>query len=160
HSTEAADVQAIRGYTIQAAGKQYRIYRGDLHRPTDDGSLLDLYRYGLDAASLDFIAATDHQPAADWRSQQLADLFYLSGAFTPFYAAERDAVFPKGHRIAIFPVRGVRVPAISIPVSLTTDRGVDWHERNAEIEPLAEIYEGGGDSYEYEGAPRMALGLE
>ena len=150
HSNEAADVQAIRRYKIGANGKQYRIFRGDLDLRSG-GPALDLYRYALDAAALDFVAA----PGAP---QQLADVFSLPGAFTAFYASERDAPFPKGARTAILAARGARTPALSIPVALTSGRGLDWHDFNADAEPVAEVYEGAGESYEYAGAPKMTVG--
>src|ERR1700681_3895065 len=72
HNNDAADVAAVRAFAIANEGKKYKIYRGDMHRHTDvsqdfkyDGSLLEGYRYGLDAASFDYIALTDNQPASD-----------------------------------------------------------------------------------------------
>jgi len=141
-------VRAVRDYQIGVNGKRYRIFRGDLN-VRSGGAALDLYRYALDAASLDFVAA----PRAP---QQLADVFSLSGAFTAFYASEREDAFPKGARILILAARGAPAPALSIPVALTTGRGLDWQQFNPDAEPVVEVYEGGGDSYEYDGAPRMA----
>ena len=67
HPNEKGDIAAIRNYKIEAAGKTYRIYRGDMHRHTEfsfdgnnDGSLQEVYRYALDAAALDFLPVTDH----------------------------------------------------------------------------------------------------
>src|ERR1700682_439076 len=72
HNNDAADVAAVRAFAIANEGKEYKIYRGDMHRHTDvsqdfkyDGSLLELYRYALDAAAFDYIAATDHQAGYD-----------------------------------------------------------------------------------------------
>ena len=65
HPHEPADLARIRGYAIwPPAASQYKIYRGDMHRHTEfpmdcnnDGSLLDVYRYAIDAAALDYIDA-------------------------------------------------------------------------------------------------------
>jgi hypothetical protein len=194
HVNETADVKAIRGYTIQA-GKPYRIYRGDMHRHTDvsqdfkyDGSLIEVYRYGLDAAGMDYIAPTDHQTGYDqeftwWQNQKLVDLFYVEGAFTPLFAYERSLPYPNGHRNVIWAQRGFRtlpIPeeerlgkegarklyaqlrkerGISMPHSSATAQGTDWRDNDPEVEPLIEIYQGYRTSYEYEGAPRAATTL-
>lgn len=195
HNDETGDVKAVRNYRILNQGKQYRIYRGDMHRHTDvsqdfkyDGSLLELYRYALDAAALDYIAATDHQAGFDqeftwWQNQKLVDLFMVPGFFTPLYAYERSVPFPNGHRNVIFDHRGVRtlpIPAeevagkagaaklyaylrenggISMPHSSATNQGTDWRDNDREVEPLVEIYQGYRNNYEYEGAPRSATEL-
>jgi hypothetical protein len=195
HPYEIADVKAIRGYTISAGGHVYNIYRGDMHRHTDvsqdfkyDGSLIEVYRYGLDSAAFDYIAATDHQTGFDheftwWQNQKLADLFFLPARFTPLFAYERSLRFPNGHRNIVFAYRGVRtlpIPpeeaagktgaaglfehlrsnrGISMPHSSATDQGTDWRDNDPEVEPLIEIYQGYRTSYEYEGAPRAASTL-
>jgi hypothetical protein len=58
---EPEEIARLRNYQIQADGKNYKIYRGDLHRHTEisldgagDGTLWDAYRYAMDAAGLDF----------------------------------------------------------------------------------------------------------
>jgi hypothetical protein len=195
HPAEAADVEAVRNYRIEAGGKQYKIYRGDMHRHTDvsqdfkyDGSLIELYRYALDAAGFDFIAPTDHQAGYDqeftwWQNQKLVDLFFMPGRFTPLYAYERSVPYPNGHRNILFDHPGVRtlpVPpeeaggragaarlyeylrrnnGISMPHSSATLQGTDWRDNDPDVEPLIEIYQGYRTSYEYEGAPRAATAL-
>jgi hypothetical protein len=195
HRNDAADVRAIRAYTITNNGRQYKIYRGDMHRHTDvsqdfkyDGSLLEGYRYALDAASFDYIALTDHQTGYDqeftwWQNQKLVDLFLIPGTFTPLYGSERSLPYPNGHRNTIFAHRGVRtlpIPpeemsaktgaaklyqylkknnGISMPHSSATDQGTDWRDNDPEVEPLVEIYQGYRNSYEYEGAPKAATAL-
>jgi hypothetical protein len=59
-SSEVDDVRRVRGYRTQFDGKTLRVLRGEFHRHTDlsgdggaDGPLEDMWRYGLDAASLD-----------------------------------------------------------------------------------------------------------
>ncbi len=195
HPREAADVRAIRDYTIRVGEKPYKIYRGDMHRHTDisqdfkyDGSLIEVYRYGLDAAGFDYIAPTDHQTGFDqeyswWQSQKLVDLFLVSGRFVPLFAYERSLPYPNGHRNIVWARRGVRtlpVPpeetsgatgagklfehlrqsgGISMPHSSATGQGTDWRDNDPEVEPLMEIYQGYRASYEYEGAPRAATKL-
>ena len=120
HNSESADVRTIRQYKITSAGREYRIYRGDMHRHTDvsqdfkyDGSLLEAYRYAIDSAAFDYLAVTDHQAGYDqeftwWQTQKLVDLFSVAGAFTPLYSYERSVLYPNGHRNVIFAERGVR----------------------------------------------------
>jgi len=128
HEGETADLAAIRGYSLQSGGRTYKIYRGDTHRHTEfsmdgnnDGSLIDTYRYALDAAQLDFLLASEHNglggPDLDyinWLLQQTADLFTLPGAFAPFYGYERSVPYPNGHRNILFTRRGI--PTLPIPV--------------------------------------------
>ena len=195
HNNEARDVATVRGYAIQSAGATYRIYRGDMHRHTDvsqdfkyDGSLLEVYRYALDAAGFDYIVPTDHQAGYDqeftwWQNQKLVDLFQVRGAFSPLYGYERSLAYPNGHRNVVFDHRGVRtlpIPpeerdgktgaqklyaylkqnrGISMPHSSATDQGTDWRDNDPEVEPLMEIFQGYRNSYEYEGAPRSATEL-
>ena len=121
HPDEIANVQTIRDYRLEIGGKEYRIYRGEMHRHTDisqdgggDGSLLDFYRYCMDAADLDFGAVTDHvgaiQPYLWWLTMKSADLFFVPGVpgvpgFTPLYAYERSLPYPNGHRNVVLPQR-------------------------------------------------------
>ena len=192
HPREAQDVRRVRDYVVEAGDKRYKIYRGDLHRHSDvspdfkyDGSLIEIYRYAIDSAAMDFIAPTDHQAGHDqeftwWQSQKLADLFHVAGAFTPLFAYERSLRYPNGHRNIFFEKRGVRtfpIPVderrgeagaeklfshlrrtggLSIPHSSGTDQGTDWRDNDPEIEPVIEIYQGYRASYEYPGAPKAA----
>ena len=137
HSNEPTNIETIRDYTIQSGGKRYRIYRGDTHRHTEfsfdgnkDGSLLQAYRYALDAASLDYFGVSEHigknlpdgtRGAAGaketdyyrWLGQKTADLLTLKGSFVPLYVYERSARFPNGHRNILFADRGN--PGLPIP---------------------------------------------
>ncbi len=195
HARESEDIRTIRNYTISSGGKQYKIYRGDMHRHTDmstdfkyDGSLIEVYRYGIDVAGMDYIAATDHGAGNDqeypwWQGQQLVDVFKIPGGFTPLFAYERSLNFPNGHRNVVWAKRGFRtlpIPpeeqmgkegaarlyaelkrtdGISMPHSSATNQGTDWRDNNPDVEPLIEIYQGYRTSYEYEGAPRAATTL-
>jgi hypothetical protein len=121
---EREEIARLRGYAIQAAGKTYRIYRGDLHRHTEisldgagDGTLWDAYRYAMDAAGLDFLVVTDHQSGQNeytwWRIQKAADMFHVPGFFTAVYGTERSVNYPNGHRNLLFAQRGVPILDIS-----------------------------------------------
>ncbi len=121
HPDETVNVRNVRNYRLEIEGKKYRIYRGEMHRHTDisqdgggDGSLLDFYRYCMDAADLDFGAVTDHVGAIQdyswWLTMKSADLFFVPGVpgvpgFTPLFAYERSMGYPNGHRNVVFPQR-------------------------------------------------------
>ena len=121
HPNEAADVQRIRDYTYRMGDKNYKIYRGDMHRHTEiswdgysDGSTEDTYRYAMDVASLDFLAITEHNFGVMdeydwWRSQKFVDLFRVGSNFVPLFGYERSVKYPNGHRNVIFPYRGAPV---------------------------------------------------
>ena len=192
HPNEKQNVQTIRDYTIAAGEKKYKIYRGDMHRHTDvsqdfkyDGSLIEVYRYALDAAGFDYIVPTDHQLGFDqeftwWQDEKLTDLFHVPGTFTPMFGYERSLTFPNGHRNVILLRRGTRplpIPAdeargevgaaklyaylhknngISMPHSSGTAQGTDFRDNDPEVEPLIEIFQGYRASYEYMGAPLAA----
>ncbi|MDE0103953.1 MAG: hypothetical protein OXN89_16390 [Bryobacterales bacterium] len=141
HDDEDADVARIREHRIELAGRVWKIVRGDLHRHTEtsmdgaiDGSLVDAYRYALNAAQLDFLGVSDHNygqwldtdepedPQSDnefqfWRAQKHADLFCVPGRFTPLYGYERTPNFPLGHRNIFHAQRGVfslKVPRLHV----------------------------------------------
>jgi hypothetical protein len=118
HPHEALDVRAIRGYTALVDGKQAHILRGDLHRHTElswdgggrqDGTLLDFYRYMIDAAAMDFGASTDHQggswPYWWYYTQKMTDMFHLPGTYVSLFGFERSIPFPNGHRNIFYATR-------------------------------------------------------
>jgi hypothetical protein len=136
HPNEKDQVSRVRSYTIPHQGKTYRIYRGDLHRHTDisgdgvgDGSLMDLHRYALDAAALDFVLVADHNAGNDkeyswWRTQKANDLYTIPGKFISLYGYERSVRYPNGHRNVIWTTRGQRTLPIlnqAIPANLARD---------------------------------------
>jgi hypothetical protein len=136
HPREAEQVARIRNYKIEIAGKTYKVYRGDLHRHTDisgdgpgDGSLMDLHRYAIDAAALDFVLVADHNMGDDneycwWRTQQANDLYSVPGKFISMYGYERSVRYPNGHRNVIWTERGHRtlpVPTKPLPAVLKAD---------------------------------------
>ncbi|MEZ5404498.1 MAG: hypothetical protein R2729_32770 [Bryobacteraceae bacterium] len=191
HPNETADTQRIRAHRITLGGKTYRIVRGDLHRHTElsqdgsgDGMLEDLYRYTLDAASMDYAHVGDHQMGSDdeynwWFTQKSNDLYHMSGRFAVMYGYERSVPYPNGHRNVVWAERGHPVLRISqqerqgrtntgpllypylkrtrgIATSHTsaTPQGTDWRDNDPDVEPVVEIYQGFESSYEHAGAPR------
>lgn len=120
HAREPQNVEAMRTHAVEAGGRHYRIYRGDMHRHTDvsqdfkyDGSLIEAYRYALDSAAFDYLAVTDHQNGYDqeftwWQNQKLVDLFFVDGKFVPLFAYERSVPYPNGHRNIVWAERGTR----------------------------------------------------
>ncbi len=136
HPTEAADIRAVRQYRIRSGGKEYRIFRGDLHRHTalshdgvGDGSLWDFYRYMLDAADMDFSTVTDHQggmTAYDWwKTQKSTDLFLVPHRLTSIYAYERSTNYPNGHRNIVFAKRGAPILPIDRDENFAKKRSAD-----------------------------------
>jgi hypothetical protein len=133
HPREEQQIAAIRKARITAAGRTYRIVRGDMHRHTDisfdgdiDGSIWDFYRYTIDAAGFEYSALTDHNSGDDdeylwWVIQKSSDLFYVPDRFTPLYAYERSLRFPNGHRNILFARRGVR----TLPRSKEEEAGTE-----------------------------------
>ena len=125
--------QAVPPYTLSVGGTQYRLLYGDTHRHTDisrcamnyDGSLMDTYRYAIDAARLDFLAISDHDQDllkhrydrkqspllghAWWRSQKYCDLFYIPDRFLTLYGYEHGGSFARrgGHKNVIYLERGM-----------------------------------------------------
>jgi len=189
HPHEDEHVRRVRSYRINVGGKTYCIFRGDLHRHTDisadgghDGSLLDAYRYGRDAAALDFLGVTNHngnaeRPYAWWRTQKMADLFQLEN-FVSFYSYERSVVFPNGHRNIYYTQRGHdvlpiaateqrswegaeqlyaylhRVNGFCIPHTTGRWSGTDWRDHDPKVESLVEVFQGMRDTYEHADAPK------
>jgi hypothetical protein len=117
---ERVEVTAIRNYRAGVGGKELRILRGEFHRHTEisgdgggDGPLEDMWRYGIDAASMDWIGNGDHDNGNGreytwWLTQKTTDAFHLPGNFTPMFSYERSVSYPEGHRNCVFVQRGVR----------------------------------------------------
>jgi hypothetical protein len=117
---ETEQLAAIHAYRADVGGKQERIWRGEFHRHTEispdgqgDGSLFDMWRYGVDMARLDWIGCGDHDNGSGreftwWITQKTTSLFNMPRLFTPVYSYERSVNYPDGHRNVVFPQRGVR----------------------------------------------------
>jgi hypothetical protein len=125
---EQEAVKAIRAYRIEAGGKKYQLLRGEFHRHTEiswdggpDGSLEDMFRYGIDAAAMDWIGNGDHDNGAGreyswWLTQKFTDAYHVKGRFTPMFSYERSVSYPHGHRNCLFAKRGVRpLPRLAAP---------------------------------------------
>ena len=120
HADEPADVARVRGWRTRVGGQELQILRGDTHRHTEfsidgrgrpDGSILDFYRYALDAAALDFGLISDHQYGAEreywwWLEEKLADLFHAPERYISMFGYERSVSFPSGHRNVVHAERG------------------------------------------------------
>jgi hypothetical protein len=125
---EAEDVERIRDYRIEAGGKKYQLLRGEFHRHTElswdggpDGSLEDMWRYGIDAAAMDWIGNGDHDNGAGreyswWLVQKTTDAYHVKDTFTPMFTYERSVSYPHGHRNCMFAKRGIRtLPRLAEP---------------------------------------------
>ena len=192
HADERADLARLRGRAIETRGKTYHIYRGDMHRHTEtssdgggDGSMLDAYRYAIDAASMDFLLVTDHLDGSReydwWLREKLNDVFRVGQAFTGLFGYERSVSYPNGHRNVFFARRGVRPLTIAANESSrgvnsgeilyphlrqfegicfshtsATGMGTDWRDNDPDLEPLVEIFQGDRTNYEELGAPWSA----
>ncbi len=118
HPDEAAQVERMRTTRIEAAGKTYRLLRGDFHRHTElsahrdwDGPMEDFWRYGIDVAAQDWIGPTDHEYAVGleymwYLTQKQIDLYHLGSKFVTMFTYERSLPYPSGHRNVMFSRRG------------------------------------------------------
>jgi hypothetical protein len=118
---ERQAIRAIRDYRVDlGTGETLRIWRGEFHRHTEfspdgggDGGLLDMWRYAIDSAGLDWIGDGDHdfgngREYSWWTTQKAVTLFTLPGHFVPVYSYERSVAYPEGHRNCMFARRGIR----------------------------------------------------
>lgn len=117
---EKVDVKRMRDYRVQLGDETLRIWRGEFHRHTElspdgggDGGLLDMWRYAIDAAAMDWIGDGDHdygngREYSWWTTQKAVTLFTLPDHFVPVYSYERSVRYPEGHRNCMFAYRGVR----------------------------------------------------
>jgi len=118
--SEIEDVARIRDYRATVAGKTYRILRGEFHRHTEisgdganDGTFLDMWRYGIDVTAMDWFGNGDHDNGGGreyswWYTQKLTDVFNVQPTFVTMFTYERSVRYPDGHRNAMFAQRGVR----------------------------------------------------
>ena len=120
---EPADVARLRTYQAKLNGRDLKLMRGEFHRHTEissdgggDGTLLDMWRYALDAASLDWLGNGDHDNGGGreyswWVTQKTATIFYEPPYFEPMFTYERSCNYPDGHRNVVFSKRGIRTLA-------------------------------------------------
>ena len=144
-------------HTMMLAGKTYHLMMGDCHRHTDiephrgpDGSILDTYRYAMDAAQMDFVGTADHTETLSgrnpeglrdyqwWWTQKAVDLMTHAPRFVGIYSYEHSMERPGGHRNLLFLKRGApmrlidrrRVQEDNLPPNLWK-----WIEGNVLTQP-------------------------
>lgn len=117
---EVGAVAKLRNYRLKTAGGTLRLLRGEFHRHSEismdggnDGSIIDQYRYMLDASYMDWVGCCDHDNGAAreytwWISQKLTDMYHNNGSFVAMFHYERSVAYPEGHRNVIFAERGIR----------------------------------------------------
>ncbi len=117
---ERSDIDTMRSYRVKLGDETLQIWRGEFHRHTElspdgggDGGLLDMWRYAIDAAGMDWIGDGDHdfgngREYSWWTTQKAVTLFTLPEHFVPVYSYERSVRYPEGHRNCMFAYRGVR----------------------------------------------------
>ncbi|MCC7491982.1 MAG: hypothetical protein IT204_06555 [Fimbriimonadaceae bacterium] len=120
---EPADIARMRAARWTVGGQTWRVLRGEFHRHTElspdgggDGTWLDMWRYALDAADLDWVGFGDHDNGNGreyswWISQKSTQMFLHAPRFVPLFTYERSANYPDGHRNVVFAQRGVRTLA-------------------------------------------------
>ncbi len=148
-----------RRATQQAGGKTYTLLLGDCHRHTDirghsgvDASLLDTYRYALDAAQLDFLGTSDHNEVVGgawpdglrdyqwWTVQKTVDLMTHPPVFLGLYSYEHSMNRPGGHRNILFLKRGAPLRMIDRSRGLEAPDNAppalwEWMEKNVLAQP-------------------------
>ena len=125
---ERAATAGVRGYSVNGPDGALKIVRGEFHRHSEismdgglDGTLIDQWRYILDAAALDWVGCCDHDNGGAreytwWTTQKLTDMFYTPGRFAPMFSYERSVQYPEGHRNVVFAQRGIR-PLPRLPIT-------------------------------------------
>ena len=113
---ERSAVAALRNLRVH----NLRPVRGEFHRHSEismdggnDGTILDQWRYIIDASAMDWVGCCDHDNGGGreyswWITQKQTDIFYHPGHFAPMFSYERSVAYPEGHRNVIFAKRGVR----------------------------------------------------
>jgi hypothetical protein len=113
-------IARMRAYRLRTRGQTLRLARGEFHRHSEvsvdggfDGTLLDQWRYIIDAVDLDWVGCCDHDNGNGreytwWTNQKETDLFYAPGRFSPIFSYERSVAYPEGHRNVLFAQRGIR----------------------------------------------------
>ena len=117
---EASAVATLRQARIKSAGGDLRIIRGEFHRHSEvstdggnDGTLIDQWRYMVDAADMDWVGCCDHDNGGGreyswWITQKLTEVFHTPGRFVSMFSYERSEPYPEGHRNVVFAQRGIR----------------------------------------------------
>jgi hypothetical protein len=176
HASEADDVGQIRSWRVRAAGrsgtafgirpagrKSYQILRGDTHRHTElsmdlrgapDGSILDFYRYMVDAAAMDW-------GMISWPNGH-RNIIHASRGVSPVTSFLKYDTQMRGH-VGTGDVQDDdtkmlydelhRSGGIAVSHTSATTMGTDWRDNDPEVEPVVELGQGDRYNYEYLGAP-------
>jgi hypothetical protein len=117
---EKAALERMRGLRVRDGSSELRVVRGEFHRHSElsvdggiDGTLLDQWRYMIDAGGMDWVGCCDHENGGGreyswWITQKQTDIFYSPGKFAPMFSYERSVPYPEGHRNVLFVQRGIR----------------------------------------------------
>ncbi len=146
----AAHTAAMQAFREYRGGPQrnLRIARGEFHRHSDidfdgegDGTLLDQFRYILDAAAMDWVGCCDHDSGDGreypwWINQKLTDIFYAPGKFAPMFSYERSVPYPDGHRNVIFAQRGIHILPRLEPAQLGTAWEANHYDHTPDTQML------------------------
>jgi len=120
YSAEGPAIATLRNFRVRTSYGNLRLVRGEFHRHSEismdgggDGTILDQWRYIIDAAGMEWVGCCDHDNGGGreyswWITQKLTDVFYMPGKFSPMFSYERSVAYPEGHRNTIFVQRGVR----------------------------------------------------
>ncbi len=151
----------VAGFTPRRRATQgpYTLLLGDCHRHTDirghsgvDASVLDTYRYAMDAAQLDFLGTSDHNEVVGgtwpdglrdyqwWTVQKTVDLMSHAPVFLGVYSYEHSMMRPGGHRNILFLKRGAPLRQIDRRKGLTAPDNEppalwDWAAKNVLTQP-------------------------
>ncbi|MFN7936049.1 MAG: hypothetical protein U0R19_22150 [Bryobacteraceae bacterium] len=118
--SELAMVGTMRNARYSTKAGTLRPIRGEFHRHSEvsmdggtDGTVIDQYRYMLDASYMDWVGCCDHDNGGGreyswWIEQKLTDIFHSPGKFVPMFSYERSVAYPEGHRNVVFAERGIR----------------------------------------------------
>ena len=97
-----------------------KLIRGEFHRHSEmsmdgggDGTIIDQWRYMIDAAHMDWVGCCDHDNGGGreyswWTTQKLTDIFYAPGTLRPHVQLRAQRGYPEGHRNVVFAQRGIR----------------------------------------------------
>jgi hypothetical protein len=135
---EQAAAAAIRGLRVPNGSASLRVVRGEFHRHSEvsmdggaDGSLIDQWRYAIDAAAMEWVGCCDHDNGGAreyswWTTQKLSAIFNTAGKFVSMYSYERSVAYPEGHRNVVFAQRGIRpLPRLPKMADDSTGRAPD-----------------------------------
>ncbi len=168
--TKARIASKVPRPVFDSNGKHYELFFGDFHRHTDislcfwpgDGTMDDAYRYGIDAAPLDFLGVTDHTHdiaqgdplSLLWqRIRKEVNRHALTNSFVPFYSYERSRGETDHNVISLRDdmLRPHTYPHSEFWKELDTNtftiphqpfNSVLWNKNDREHRPLMEIFQG------------------